>query len=255
MTFQADGRQPILLHPLAPSCVQKSNVFNTRTHVRTHARTFFTGIPLLLALLFFPAGCNIAKIFAFIAPDPMEDPDYTLPKDARLLIMLDERDVTLANPRAKTDYVESLADILKEHKVAAQFVPAKELAFLEQNDPNYFHYSIRDIGRKCGATVVLYNELKRFSLKNRSTDPTWEGAFQVAVKVIDCDTGERLWPDSKDGTLVAVDTPQEASDVKDFSDRLTARLSKLMADKVSKMFYKHEAETIRNRPSNIKGTE
>lgn len=212
-------------------------------------------LAFLGVLALFSVGCNWMKVAAVFAPNPLEEAEYQFPKTARLLIMLDERDVTLVNPRAKTEYIEALTSIITEQKLVAEIVPAKELEFLERNDPNFHHYSIRDIGRKCGANFVLYNELKRFILKNKSTDPTWEGGFQVGVKVIDCHTGERVWPDSKDGTLVEVTTPQETGEAKDFSDRLTARLSKLLADKVAKYFYKHEVETIHNRQSNIHNTE
>ena len=210
---------------------------------------------LLCGLCLGLAGCNIFKgVFLLSLPDPEEEAKFVLPKDAHVLILIDARDVGYVHPRAIRAFERTLREQLLANKLVAKVVEADRIDHLRRNDPNFPQRSIEFLARACNANRVIYADVKHFSLKNDPMDPTWQGRFQIALRLHDGADGKRLWPESNLGEIREARTLQEASEERDFADLLAERLGRQLGEASAKLFYRHKATTIHTQEGNVRAT-
>jgi hypothetical protein len=115
---------------------------------------------------------------------------------------------------------------------------------LQGTDPEaYRHMQITEIGRACGAKVVVYMNLNSANIDSPQGGSVARGELLGYLKVIDCSTGETRWPvgDTK-GWQVAITTPWEQTPNSAAQVKLREELVQNTATLVSQVFYDHVSD-------------
>ena len=167
---------------------------------------------------------------------------YHPPRDKRFLVLVESR-TPLNYPVIKTDLTQRINRLLVEHDLAASTVPHEMLANLAAAREDFNERAINQIGEALGADVVLYVEIDEFALKESSVSPLWRGRLSTNVWMVECPSGERLWPDMPPRMGLPVDavqteTVEESS--KYYGRKVSEQLADMMADRIAKLFYDHK---------------
>ena len=166
---------------------------------------------------------------------------YHPPRDKKYLVLVESR-TPLNYPVIKTDLTRRINRLLIEHDLAASTVPHEMLANLSAAREDFNEMAISQIGEALGADVVLYVEIDEFMLKESRASPLWRGRLSTNVRMVECPSGERLWPDLPPRMGLPVDavqteTVEESS--KYYGRKVSEQLADMMADKICKYFYDH----------------
>lgn len=211
------------------------------TH-RTYRRVLLTLTVVGLAAF---GGCAaIAWPIAAFAPAPKVEAQYELPAGRRVLVFPDDLINPISYPPLKRSLAEKLNKQLAEHVVAEQTVPYNELLNLSTTE-GFDRLPVDRVGAKLGADVVVYVDIDEFRLKNDAAEPLWSGKLTVFVRVVDVGAdsiaGKRLWPkDGSRGHELTIETPMLQESSKTYGAVLADEMAARMADKIAKLFYKHE---------------
>jgi hypothetical protein len=154
---------------------------------------------LLTALPVVTCGCPlVAWLTANLAPPPTLKAEYQPPKDKIVLVVVREAEdcPPIEYVTIKYEMAEKIATKLVKHKIAASTVPNDSLQNLEFTR-EYRDMKLDEIGRKLGADLILCVQIQKFSLKESSVSPVWQGQMSASVMVVDCHAlpGQaKLWP-------------------------------------------------------------
>ncbi len=197
------------------------------------------------------AGCSGAGVGWFAAlfkgPEKVKA-TYEPPKDKKFLVFVDD----LANPLSyepiKRELSERLNKLLVENKVAADVVSYEQLLTLSMTDKKFNQLGVWNVGRRLGADIVMFIEVKEFRLKEYQDTELWQGNFAVEVRLIDCNAPKdnvRLWPtDREKGYPVGpVETEAREESAASHGVEVANELADKMADKIDKLFHDYEVET------------
>jgi hypothetical protein len=191
-------------------------------------------------------GCvQLATTWATMSGGDWIDPEFQLTKGP-LLILVDDRDSQISDPRAISEVHKTLSAIFLEFKVNTNVVPYAEWQRLQQSDRKYEKLSIRQIGEKLGAEQIVYLRVEKFTLQSEPGAPLFKGEFVVRVKVLSTDRKNevRLWPDEESGKRISAETRPISSDGEKTSGDVARELAEKLAKEVAKLFYGHrELET------------
>jgi hypothetical protein len=168
---------------------------------------------------------------------------YKLPKDQPILVLVESYenvgDINGDANRIGEKLVKNISDL----KLANTVKPSV-LDNLQGVDPeNYRHMQITEIGRACGAKLVLYMNLQSTEIDAPQGGATARGELMGFVKVVDCSTGETRWPlGMPKGQPVAIQTPWEGNENSVATAKLREQLAENAATLVSQLFYDHPSE-------------
>ena len=71
------------------------------------------------------------------------------------------------------------------------------------------------------------------------------GRVKARVRVIASDTGQTIWPmDTTQGYPIAIDTPYGKGGERQTQEQLREKMCQDLADKISKLFYKYQADEV-----------
>ncbi len=201
-------------------------------------------IVILLATLMLPcSGCiQTAALWANITGGDVVEPQYTLTKGP-LLILIDDRDSKVTEPRAMRHVHKAISDAFLEYRVNRRVVPLEDWRALRRTSQDYDRLSIREMGEKLGADQVLYIRVDRFALRPDPGVPLFKGEFVVRVKVLSTQRGPdvRLWPRREDGHKVLVSTPSISSEGDKSAGDVSRELAAKLGGAVAKLFYQYRA--------------
>lgn len=199
-----------------------------------------------------PAGCNILGPAAFVLSGPATiDAEFRLP-DQPTVVFVDDRRNVLANRGIRSYLGDKTGEYLLRHKVLnvekQHSIRTGGALAAARGDEQGHLLSLEEIGEKVGARQVIYIDMLTFQIE--TTDGESHTHAQFAVKVIDVETRTRIFPDPESGPparTMVVSLPPERT-YQPIFNRETRReaelaLAVLIADKVSKIFYKHEPGT------------
>ncbi len=202
----------------------------------------FSFVVLIAASLLGVPGCaGIAWFVAQFAPPQKTKALYTIPRGTKVLVFADDPAGALQDVSIKAELTKRLNEQIGANKIADETVPYQKLLDVLTSTPQFGLLSVSEIGKLCGADVVLYVQIDRFQLKDDRASPLWQGKFETTVKVVDVEAG-RLWPkDRPDGYPIdLVETPISAESAHSYRLKLTRQLADLMADRIAKCFYEYE---------------
>lgn len=209
-----------------------------------------SGTFLLLLLVFAPAvtllaGCNVVAPAAYlIEGPPTTDPLYTLPQK-KIVVFVDDRGSVIPRARLRREMALKTTNtlLLDEKLVPAAITPDAAIRVASIED-YATPLAIDEVGRQVGAEVIIYVEPIQFALIAGGNP---RPVSLVRVKVVDCKSGERLWPTDPAGYVVtaqmalqtdtAYTTPEGIS-------VLQTTLAEFTGLRVAQLFYKHELNPL-----------
>ena len=125
----------------------------TRCHIPVSK---IAGILTCAGLAFCTSGCQpIIQFIAVMSGGERIAAQFKL-TEGRLLILIDDYEDLVTQPRALKEVHESISAVFLEKVVNDQVVPFAEWQELRQTDKEYDRLSVRAIGEKLGAEQVLY---------------------------------------------------------------------------------------------------
>jgi len=211
---------------------------NARTASRIGAAV--TGAWLVLVA----GGCNIVGPAVIIAKGPPKyDARYELDGERATVVFIDDRSNALPRRALADTLSRSVEATLLGEKVVEEgkLIASRGAVIAARQDRFGTPISIAEIGQAVDADQVIYAELDRFELSPDGVSVR-PGAT-VRLKVIDVDSGERLWPEEERlGMEVSIDMPQQQGTLPgDRAGRL--RLEEALAAYVGRgigqIFYRH----------------
>lgn len=140
-------------------------------------------------------ACNIvAPIVYAIEGPPKNNAVADLQADRPTVIFVDDRSSRLPKRSLRTDIARAAEQALLEQDVIDQgrMIAATSALRAAAGESGESPFSIVDIGRAVGAEVIVYAEMREFSLSldGVSIAPT----ATLEVKVFDTMTNSRIWP-------------------------------------------------------------
>lgn len=191
----------------------------------------------------------IAWPIAALAPPQKVKALYTLPADKKVLVFVDDLQNPVHYPPVKRDLAEAIGKELMAQKAVGATIPYERVLDLMAGDKAFNDLGVANVGRKVGADVVVYVEIKSFKLREAEGSPLWEGQLGAAVRVVDAwatkKDSARLWPkDAVEYNVPAVGLPVKEDPNADYGAELAKTLSARMADRVAKLFYDHEVPAM-----------
>ena len=209
-------------------------------------RPVFVELCVLLTAGLFIGGCApgaLGWLASWFPPDAV-DAVYKFPKDKTVLVLVDDPKGMGREASIQLDLANALNDQLLDHKIAKDVIPQRKLLFEMARTSAFQQLSISEIGKRLKADIVLYVKIEQFALKDNRLSPIWHGELGTTVKVVSVADG-RLWPkDRHPGyAMPDINSPRESDDEsKRMGEKITMRMAKEMADKIAKLFYKHEGK-------------
>jgi hypothetical protein len=197
------------------------------------ARRYVTGW-LLLAALAAVSGCDLWE------GRPIRPAAYKLPKDKRVLVLVDVDPGLSPPPTYATNMADRIATALFSHKAADTLVPQAQALALQQKDPSQ-KISTAEIARETGADVVVLVRLWYLKTPKTADNLVAWGDAQAYVRVVDRN-GNLLWPGRAPGATVAAHVPEAEVSVRDVP-RIFQDLSDQLAKSIGRIFYDWQAES------------
>ncbi len=197
----------------------------------------------ILAALAVVQGCALIGWVAAVATPPETiEARYHIPKENRLLVIVEDSGRLAGFPGARSRLIAMLNRALRKQGVVSHVVDQRRLVNQYLSNPNFEFLSDLQKGEKVGADVILSIHIDRFTLKNRPLEP-WNGVCEFTVKLLDVAAGEQLWPQFKArGERMACTVKPD--DGRSFDDNyrrpFTAKVVDTVVDMVAKLFYDHE---------------
>lgn len=208
--------------------------------------------PTLLVFVlaaFGPIGCNVVGAAAYVAEGPPKvDAQYTLPYKT-VVVFIDDRGSVIPRSRLRRVMADRAThELLKvEEVIPAAIDPEAAVQTARREDPGGL-LPIDEIGRRVGAEMVIYVEPRQFDLVV-SGYPRPVATF--SVKVIDCQSGQRMFP--LEGECIALARMATKTESR-YQD--TAAISALEQDlaefaglRIAQVFFKHEENPLDGRVS------
>ncbi len=202
--------------------------------------------PLVLLALCGACGCGetFGGLFYYLnlLPKRKVTAEFTLTTDPLLVLVDDDMELVTWLP-ARDRLVDDLALRLREAGANARVIPSQTVNALRQMDPTYEERSIQEIGRKAGATQVLWIQVRDFHARTEIQTILRAARFTARLKVFDPaaehKSDMRLWPDDREGYLVTVEKSAGELQGLDSDEAVARMLVKEMADQIAKLFYEH----------------
>ncbi len=205
--------------------------------IMTRKRFLILSITLITAF----AGCKYAVL---LLPDPHEktQAEYQLPKNKKIAILVDDYLSPIGNPSQRLNLAKKIAQNLIDSGAlrAGNLIDSQKVFDTPADSPEGKKLSIQHIGRKVGADDILYVNIIDFNLQSDPENPLIVPKAKAYVKVIEVETGERLWPIDLAGRAVETKGRMEGDVAEDadktqFADKLIDELSATVAE----LFFEH----------------
>lgn len=172
------------------------------------------------------------------------DAAYEL-QDRPTLIMIDDPSRKLTTIDLSTLIAGRMADLFVAEKVVGKpnMLAGNRAAQLAADHPDFGRWPIDRVGREAGAQQVVYALVQEFRIVDEAG--MYRPLAEMRVKVIDAETGKRLFPVGTDtGQPVVVEQFYRSMDGSGLSTEtvLARRLSEELAVKMAQLFYAHPRE-------------
>jgi hypothetical protein len=180
-----------------------------------------------------------------MVPKQKSNAEFKLPEGPVLILVDDEQDL-IDPPVAREALVTSLAQQLKEHKIADHITTNEELAHLRKSEPNFERRGAREVGRLAGAHTVLWLSIRRFTVEKDLELAVSPAQFSATLKVVNAQAEKReevrLWPQDREGKLIDVSVAAQDLHTCKSKAEVHEKIAEAMADKVAKLFYDYQIE-------------
>ncbi len=199
----------------------------------------------LYAVLAGLTGCNVVAPVAYVIEGPPTvDAQYELPQK-KIVVFVDDRGSVMPRARLRQALaMKTTNTLLQDQKLVPAAITPEAAARVASVEDYETPMAIDEVGRQVGAEVIIYVEPLQFTLASGVVpQPT----SLLRVKVIECKTGKRLWPQDPSGYTVRADMAAQNESAYNTPDALTLlqqTLAEVAGLRVAQLFYKHEANPL-----------
>lgn len=186
-------------------------------------------------------GCGQLGTLFMPDPRPLVPAQFKL-TEGKIVVLIDDYRVRLEQANIKEHIADKVVELLKSSRAArkAKFLPYKNLRSVKTESPTGKKYSIKRIGEDLGADVVLYVDITQFDLEGDPQSPLILPQGQAHIKVIEVETGDRLWPIDVQGHPVHARGRREAERLTNANRRKWSEtLADMLATEIAELFYEH----------------
>lgn len=174
--------------------------------MRRHVATIF-GLLLVAAAA---TGCStlgflVEKTTRVVQGPPKTTPEYSI-EGQHVLVLVDVGSTALetANPRLRYKVAQAIASELTEQKAAASVVSPRAVMMRTQMDPAFAGKSVAAVGREFDVDRVLHFVVEGYELERAVIGDSFNAYASLSLKIIDPETGEKVFPDSGGSKFVEV---------------------------------------------------
>lgn len=204
------------------------------------------GACLLASVALWSGGCNLVGAGAYIIHGPEKQPaEYVLPQKMAVVFIDDRANVFPRSRLIQQTALRATNELLKVAKVVPGALDPSTITREAARETTGRLMPIDEIGRKVNAEIVIYAVPRTFSLADeRGTIPT----CILDVKVVDCQTGERLWPAATESEYHSLTVELAYKSPLRYEDERLQELQQKLADvtglRLAQLFYQHERNPL-----------
>ena len=202
---------------------------------------------LLMSLLLLSAanltGCGLFGGFYGVFIDPFI-PRTPVPAEhdmsqKTVLIWVDYQAESDANPMLRRELTEHLRQELTDNRAAAAVIDYQQIAQQRLLHPEIMQMTIQQLGQRFQARQVMYLYVDNFQLTHEAGPGFYKPTVTGSLKIIDVDSGQRLWPTDQTQRPFTFDTgfTEAPNDLQ--QQRMIRQLCQKTAQTLARFFYKH----------------
>lgn len=205
-------------------------------------------LALLLLFLFVTGfvGCNVTdaiyvKWIAPLIPSSAIEAEHSM-ADATVLIWVDDTAVGPKYHSLRRELTAAIREDLEEHKAIGGAVSYAAIARFRTMHPKCIDMTIQELGNRLQAQQVLYLFINQFQFSHEAGRGYYQPSLRGSCKVVDVNTGERLWPSEQSFQSFTVKQLLVEGKGTEFEDDLIHKLCAEVAKEIAPYFYKHKKE-------------
>ncbi|TVQ62322.1 MAG: hypothetical protein EA378_05210 [Phycisphaerales bacterium] len=195
------------------------------------------------------AGCNILAPAFYVIHGPEKVRKlHELDPNRPTVVFVDDRANRVPRRALRGTIARSAEETLLQRRVLRNVIASNSAVQAVSADRYGSPMPIDEIARAVEAEVIIYATVDAFTLSPDGS--TVEPAAQIRVKVIDAVSGQRVWPEDRNGQAVTIRIPQRPgyapstrNEAAQLEDELAARIGVGMAQ----IFFDHERQASARR--------
>jgi len=192
----------------------------------------------LMALTLCLGGC---EILYFLGGKGSQAALYTIPKDKRVLVLVDVHESVTAPPAFAANLGEKISTHLYRNNAADRLVSQDRVVSLQQSDPAaYKKMGVADIAKATDADIVMVVYVTQLSIPVTTDGTVASGDAQIQVKIIDRN-GERLWPGDVVGNKIDAHVDSAFTSERDV-EGIVKELTDILSVRTGRMFHPYNLE-------------
>ena len=195
-------------------------------------------------------GCEAVGAASDKLSDPTVQAKYA-PKKETMLVLVESYGLSLDSGVEAQHVTLSLRKAIEEEKIAplVDQEPLEQLK--DQNPDQYTPMTIAQIGRKVGASQVLYVNIWRAEIDKPAGSGQIRGHMDAVVKIVDANSGETRWPSGAPSDAVQITTNWFPDSEKTDTD-VRAQMADQMAEDIGKLFHDYHPDDHYQTPEEYK---
>lgn len=197
-----------------------------------------------IAAVFSTPGCEISGLVASVVAGPGKIPAVYKPLDRPTVVFVDDPANRLPSREMATLLAGRIGEDLVKHEVVAQVIPPIIVERLRANHEEFGKWPIDKIGQQSGAKQVLYVLVQ--DCRIAEDDLIYHPTLTVRIKIIDVESGARLFPGAATALAGEGHLHQHATTYRDMTGATQATRTILMRElmeeaavHIAQLFYKH----------------
>ncbi len=197
-------------------------------------------------------GCEAAGFVAHVIAGPRKTPAVYEPVDRPTAVFIDDPAGRLPSRELGNLLAARIGEDLAEHEVIEQIIPSIMVERLKAANTDFNKWPIDKVGREVGARQVLYVLVQDCQIVEK--DLIYRPTLTVRIKIIDVETGTRMFPDP--ASVIGADGQpvQHATTYRDMEGATAASRIVLMRElmesaavDIAQLFYKHAEPELGSR--------
>jgi hypothetical protein len=199
-----------------------------------------------------PFGCQkLAWVLVQIVK-PWTDEETTQAqydlKNKSVLVLVDTKDSALASdmPWLESAMSEAIGKVLSENQACGPVVSGRSIEMARKAEPRFSEWSVVQVGKYFNVDRVLHVELSMFRLRDDAQSNVYHGYAEAAVRIVDSETGQQVWPVLSAARLMQAET-QPGVEAETRSEQESILVDGF-ADKIARQFFSYKTEDLSIRP-------
>jgi hypothetical protein len=224
-----------------------SAIRNPQSKWRLSALLALIGLTAMAA-----AGCQpfayllVQTIGPFVPEDEVQA-EYEL-KGRSVLVLVDTKDPSLAseNPRLQASLSDAIGKTIAEKKGCGPVVPGHSIESARRAEVKFGDWSVAQVGKYFNVDFVVHVEVMEFRLRDNAASNVYHGYAEAAVRIVNPDTGEQVWPVLSPARLITAETQPGVE-----AERPTEQENILvegLGQKIARQFYTYKKDDLPMRP-------